>query len=523
MNSESMDERRTLGWVLVAAAAVRTAFGIIMAIDAYLKWQPAFAAHYVGYLQNAMKAQPAWLAPWFSFWLRLVIQHTDFFVLATRLIETAIAVGLLLGFARRVTYIAGALFSLLIWSTAEGFGGPYTSGATNLGPALVYALVFVMIALFERLLGSTPYSLDYYISRKFPRWRSLAEWAPRHVWQRPPPILDWDHQLAAIGAVIVALVFALVSLGSATATKASPPTPQNAAAAVSPLSIVSGAPVAHPAPAALPPLISNGDSASVNLAATDTTVEIASGVQYQAWTFGGTVPGPILHVRQGQTVNVSFVNNGNMTHSIDFHAAQIDPSVAYRSVNPREKVEFSFVARTPGAFVYHCGTPPVLQHIGNGMYGAIIVDPAQPLPPADVSYVLVQSEWYTQQVSGTLMSGDYEKMLSVTPDEVVFNGIAFQYNDHPLTAKVGQRIRLYVIDAGPNLASSFHIIGGMFAAVYPDGDANHALTGVSTYPISPGQGVVFDAIMEQPGKYPIVDHAMRDMTIGAAGLLHVTQ
>jgi nitrite reductase (NO-forming) len=522
MNSESVEER-TLAWLIVAAAGVRAAFGIVMAIDAYLKWQPAFAAHYVGYLQNAMKGPPLWLAHWFNFWLRIVVQHTSFFVLATRLIETAIAIGLLLGLARRITYAAGALFSLLIWSTAEGFGGPYTSGATNLGPALVYTLVFVAVALFDRILGSTPYSLDYYISRRFPRWGALAEWAPRRVWQRSPPALGLDHQLAAIGAIVVALVFALSTLGSATATKASPPTPENAAAAVSPLSIASGAPVAHPVPAALPPLIGNGDTVSVTLIGTDATVEIASGVQYSAWTFGGTVPGPIVHVRQGQTVNVTFVNNGNMTHSIDFHAAQIDPAVAYRSVNPREKVEFSFIARTPGAFVYHCGTPPVLQHIGNGMYGAIIVDPAQPLPPADVSYVLVQSEWYTQQVSGTLMSGDYEKMLNVTPDEVVFNGIAFQYNSHPLTAKVGQRIRLYVVDAGPNLPSSFHIIGGMFAVVYPDGDANHALTGVSTYPIGPGQGVVFEAIMQQPGKYPIVDHSMRDMMLGAAGVLSVTQ
>lgn len=185
-----------------------------------------------------------------------------------------------------------------------------------------------------------------------------------------------------------------------------------------------------------------------------------------------------------------------MTHSIDFQAAQIDPAVAYRPVNPHEEVEFSFVARTPGAFIYHCGTPPVLQHIANGMYGAIIVDPAQPLPPADVNYVLVQGEWYAQQVSGTQMSGDYQKMLNVMPDEVVFNGVAFQYNDHPLTAKVGQRVRLYVVNAGPNLSSAFHIIGGMFAAVYPDGDSNHALAGVSTYLIALGQGVVFDTIMQ---------------------------
>ena len=221
-------------------------------------------------------------------------------------------------------------------------------------------------------------------------------------------------------------------------------------------------------------------------------------------------------------MHVKFVNNGTMMHSIDFHAAQVAPDVAYRSINPGAQIEFSFVAKTPGAFIYHCGTPPVLQHIGNGMYGAIIVDPTQPLPPADVSYVLVQSEWYTQQVEGTMMTGDYNKMLSMTPDEVVFNGIAFQYNDQPLTAKVGQRVRLYVIDAGPNLSSAFHIIGGMFAAVYPDADPNHALTGVSTYPIAPGQGVIFDAIIPAPGKYPIVDHSMRDMTIGAAGLLSIT-
>jgi nitrite reductase (NO-forming) len=520
MDSESANETRTLAWLIVAAAGVRAAFGVVMAVDAYLKWQPAFAAHYVGYLQNAAKAQPLWLAPWFNFWLRIVIQHTDFFIFATRLLETAIAIGLLLGLARRVTYIIGALFSLLIWSTAEGFGGPYTAGATNLGPALVYALVFIAAALFERMLGSTPYSLDYYIGRRFPKWGSLVEWAPKRIWQRSSPALNLDHQLAAIGAIIVALVFALATLGSA--SSGSPPTPENAAAAVSPLSIASTAPVAHAAPATLPPLIGNGEAVSVTLVATDATVEIASGVQYRAWTFGGTVPGPVLHVRQGQSVNLTFINNGTMTHSIDLHAAQVAPNVAYRSVNPHEKVEFSFVAQVPGAFLYHCGTYPVLQHIANGMYGAIIVDPAQPLPAADASYVLVQGEWYSQQVSGTQMSGDYNKMMNVTPDEVVFNGVAFQYNDHPLSAKVGQRVRLYVVDAGPSLPSSFHIIGGIFTAVYPDGDATHALTGVSTYPIAPGQGAVFDAIMQQPGKYPIVDHSMRDMMIGAVGVLNVT-
>lgn len=515
---KSNAETASTAWLIVAAAALRTAFGVFMSIDAWLKWQPGFAAHYVGYLQNAASAQPRWLEGWFHMWLRLVTMHTGFFITTTRLIETAIAIGLLLGLARRMIYFAGALFSLLIWSTAEGFGGPYTSGATNVGPALVYALVFVAAALFEHLLGRNPYSLDYYIGRRFPKWASIVEWAPKRSAQ-PPPALGWDQQMGVIGGIIVILVLALATLGSA--RTALPPTPQNAAAAVSPLSIVSGAPLARAYSPVLPPLIGNGNVVAVTIESKDTTIEIASGVQYRAWTFNGTVPGPILHVRQGQTVNVTFVNHGTMQHSIDLHAAQVAPNVAYRSVNPGQKLEFSFVAEVPGAFIYHCGTPPVLQHIANGMYGAIIVDPIEPLPPADVSYVLVQSEWYTAQAEGTLMTGDYDKMMSVRPDEVVFNGIAFQYNDHPLTAKVGQRVRLYVIDAGPNLSSAFHIIGGMFAAVYPDGDATHALTGVSTYPIAPGQGVVLDMIMPHPGKYPIVDHSMRNMAIGAAGELHV--
>lgn len=517
---QSKEETGPAAWLIVAAAGVRAAFGVIMAVDAWLKWQPAFAAHYVGYIQNAANAQPAWLAPWFNFWLRVVPPNADFFISATRIIETAIALGLLLGLARRLTYSLGVLFSLLIWATAEGFGGPYTAGATNLGPALVYALVFIALILFARLLGSTPYSLDYQIGRRFPIWGTWMEWAPKRIWQRTPPILAWPHQLAAIAAIALALLVALGTLDSA--VNAAPPTPEKAAAAVSPLAIASTAPIARAAPAVLPPLIGDGDSVAVTITASDANVEIASGVQYHAWTFNGTVPAPVLHVRQGQTVNITFINNGTMSHSIDFHAAQVDPATAFRSALPGGRVEVSFVAQVPGAFIYHCSTAPVLLHIGNGMYGAIIVDPAQAFPPADVSYVLVQGEWYSQQKSGKLMTGNYDKMLAVTPDEVVFNGIAFQYEDHPLTAKVGQRTRIYFVNAGPNLFSSFHIIGGMFETVHPDGDPKHALSGVSTYTVGPGQGVVFDTVMPHPGKYLFVDHSMRSMMIGAEGVLEVT-
>jgi nitrite reductase (NO-forming) len=185
----SKAEMASRAWLIVAAAALRTAFGVLMAIDAYLKWKPGFAAHYVGYLQNAAALQPRWLEGWFHMWLRLVAMNTGFFISATRFIETAIAIGLLLGLARRATYFVGALFSLLIWATAGGFGGPYTAGATNLGPALIYALVFMAAALFEHLLGRNPYSLDYYISRRYPKWASLMEWAPKRPVQ-PPPALD---------------------------------------------------------------------------------------------------------------------------------------------------------------------------------------------------------------------------------------------------------------------------------------------------------------------------------------------
>jgi nitrite reductase (NO-forming) len=220
-------------------------------------------------------------------------------------------------------------------------------------------------------------------------------------------------------------------------------------------------------------------------------------------------------------VNVVFTNHGTMQHSVDFHAAMTPPSLHFVDIQPGESIKFSFVAKVPGAFVYHCGTPPVLLHMGNGMYGAIIVDPAEPLPPADKSYVLVQGEWYTQQISGNVMGPDFGKMTKEQPDEVVFNGAAFQYRDHPLAAEPGKRVRLYMVNAGPSLWSSFHVIGAIFDKVYPDGDAAHALSGVSTYTVGPGAGAVFDLVIPDAGHYAFVDHSMAHMSLGAVGILNV--
>ena len=506
-------------WPAVAAAALRVAFGVVWAVGAALTWAPDFAVNYVGYLHNAANGQPAWLAGWFSMWIDLVTPNAALFVWMTRIIETAIALALLAGFARKILYVAGVLFSLLVWSTAEGFGGPYTVGANNMGTAISYVLIFVALIAINARGGRSPYSLDFLIEQRWPGWRRFAEWGGDEALAREPQRLPWRVQILAMLGVVILVVLLIGGLHSTLNVKS--PSPTAAAAAVSPLALAASTPIAAPRDAHLPPLIGTGDSVAVELVVTNDKVEIANGVNYQAWTYGGVVPGPIIHVRQGQTVNVTLVNHGTMEHSIDFHAAETEPNLNYIDIKPGKTLKFSFVANVPGAFVYHCETQPILLHVSNGMYGVLVVDPKTPLPAADVSYVIEQSEWYTQQVSGRLMGPNYEKMLTERPDEVVFNGVAFQYREHPLTATAGKRIRIYFVDAGPNLWTSFHVIGSMFDKVYPDGDPAHALTNVSTYTVGPGAGAIFDLMIPKPGKYAFVDHDMAHLMIGAVGVIDV--
>ncbi|HET7300319.1 MAG TPA: multicopper oxidase domain-containing protein, partial [Oleiagrimonas sp.] len=493
------------------------AFGLIWVVNAAFVWTSGFAAHYVGYLHNAAQGQPDWSSWWFDFWIALVTPHAGLFIWLTRIIETLLALTLLLGIGRRTVYLAGALFSLLVWSTAEGFGGPYAVGAANMGAGIVYVLVFIALIVINSRTHGSPYSVDYYLERRWPGWRRIAEWRSDPLPVEIHPV-SWRVQAPVLLGIALLVFFLAAGLHSSLHVKS--PSPAAAAAAVSPLSLASSKPVPKPRDARLPP-IEPGDSVDVHIVATDETVAIASGVQYKAWTFGGMVPGPVIHVRQGQTVNVTFTNKGMMQHSIDFHAAVTPPNLHYKDIMPGESLTFSFVANTPGAFLYHCGTAPVLLHIGNGMYGALIVDPAKPLPPAEESYVLVQGEWYTQQVAGTLMGGDYQKMLDERPDEVVFNGVAFQYKDHPLPVTAGKRVRLYLVNAGPDLWSSFHVIGAIFDKVYPGGDPAQAVSGVSTYSVGPGAGAVFDLVIPEPGEYAFVDHDMAHAVIGAQGILDV--
>lgn len=522
MPRNTLRSRVSRAWPGAATGGLRVAFGVIWALSAALTWRAQFAQHYVGYLHNAAAGQPAWLAGWFDMWIGLVTPNAALFIWLTRALETIIAFGLLAGFARKSIYIGGILLSLLVWSTAGGFGGPYTVGATNMGAALAYVLIFVALIGIDNREGRSPYSLDFFIEKRWPQWRYLAEWGGREALEREPRALPWAAQVPAMIGIAILVIFLIGGLNSSFNVK--PPTPEFAAAAVTPLALAANEmPPQRYYDASLPPLAGTGSSVNVQLIASDQTVYIADGVKYRAWTFGGTVPGPILHVREGQTVHVTFTNRGDMLHSIDFHAAQIAPNLHFEDIMPGESIHFSFVARVPGVFIYHCGTAPVLAHIANGMFGAIVVSPKKSLPAAAKSYVIVQNEWYTRQISGPLMGQNFSKMASAEPDEVTFNGIAFQYTERPLLAEAGERVRIYFVNAGPSLWSSFHVIGEIFDKVYPGGDPAQFVSNVSAYSVGPGQGVIFDLVFDHPGVYPFVDHSMAHLHKGAQGLFRVTR
>jgi nitrite reductase (NO-forming) len=271
------------------------------------------------------------------------------------------------------------------------------------------------------------------------------------------------------------------------------------------------------------PAVSDQRTLALTLEAKDAIQEVAAGIQYRAWTYGGTVPGPVIHMRQGDTMNFKFLNNGALGHSIDFHAAQLDWAVNYRTIDVGQSLEFQWTADLPGAFMYHCGTPPVLHHIGNGMYGAIIVEPENGYQqPADREYWLVQSEFYLQPAGENAWTGDIDKMKLVRPDFLAFNGTAFQYKDNPLAGKVGERIRFHVVNAGPTLWSAFHVIGAMFDVVYMDDNPRNPLYGLQTHSIPPGGGATCDLVIGKPGKYPIVSHSFAYTELGVVGVLDVT-
>jgi nitrite reductase (NO-forming) len=232
-------------------------------------------------------------------------------------------------------------------------------------------------------------------------------------------------------------------------------------------------------------------------------------------------------VREGDLVRIKVVNKSPMPHSIDFHAARIPANIAYRMINPGDTISFEFTARDPGAYMVHCGTPPVTMHIMQGMYFAIIVDPKDGWgTKADKEFVLVQSEFYAKKDSATGgVVPDWQAAMAKTASYVVFNGRAGQYKDTPLHVDVGDRVRLFVVNAGPSFNSDFHVVGAVFDRVYPDGNPDHVLEDVQTYMVPAGGGAVFETVFDKnasgEGLYPFVTHSFADAEKGAVGIIQV--
>jgi nitrite reductase (NO-forming) len=254
--------------------------------------------------------------------------------------------------------------------------------------------------------------------------------------------------------------------------------------------------------------------------AAEVPIQIAPDVVVAAWTFESNVPGPTVRCRVGDTVEFTLTNRGKIPHSMDFHAAQIDPKGAFRSVVPGESVSFTFRPKYAGAFQYHCGSAPVLMHIGTGMYGALIVDPPAPLPPAK-EFVLVQSEYYLTDPHDGVRAFDYNKMLATMPDYVVFNGRPSQYIADPIRVKVGDRVRFYLVSAGPTHPCHFHVVGEQFDRVYLGAPPEVPIRGVQTFSVPAGGGMVFELVCDIAGEFPFVNHGFGHGQKGAIGFLVV--
>ncbi|MGI8496224.1 MAG: multicopper oxidase domain-containing protein [Gemmatimonadaceae bacterium] len=268
------------------------------------------------------------------------------------------------------------------------------------------------------------------------------------------------------------------------------------------------------------PVASTTGRVQLHWHARDARVRINSDTVVAAWTFEGDLPGPIVHCRVGDTVEFTLTNDVDVPHSMDFHAARIDPKTAFRSVPKGQSVSFTFKPKYAGAFMYHCGTAPVLMHIGSGMHGAIIVSPREPLPHAR-EFVLVQSEFYLAEPANGVRAFDYPKMLSTMPDYVTFNGRPNQYVKDPIRVKVGDRVRFWVVAAGPTHPSHFHVVGGQFDTVYLGAPPSNAIRGVQTWSVPAGGGMCFELQCDLPGEFPFVNHGFGHGQKGSIGILSV--
>ncbi|HEY5978405.1 MAG TPA: multicopper oxidase domain-containing protein [Microlunatus sp.] len=252
----------------------------------------------------------------------------------------------------------------------------------------------------------------------------------------------------------------------------------------------------------------------------DVVREVAPGVTQRLWTYDGTAPGPVLHGRVGDRFEITLVNDGSVGHSIDFHAGTLAPQRPMRTLSPGQSLTYRFRATRAGVWMYHCSTMPMSAHIANGLFGAVVIEPPH-LPRVDRSYLLVQSELYLGDQGGEV---DVTKLAAEDPDLVVFNGFANQYDHATLTARVGERVRIWVLDAGPNRPTSFHVVGGQFDTTYAEGAylLRRGEGGAQSLGLQAAQGGFVELTFPEPGDYPFVSHLMIDAERGAHGMFRVT-
>ena len=278
---------------------------------------------------------------------------------------------------------------------------------------------------------------------------------------------------------------------------------------------------------------------TVRLDTTHKIVEIAPGVKFSAWTFGGQVPGPTVRARVGDRIRFSMTNRSDetvaapavtaapMMHSMDFHAAMVSPQDKYRSIAPGQTIEFEFTLNYPGIFMYHCGTPMILEHIASGMYGTVIVEPRNGYPTkADREYVVVQSEFYAkpepgkQKIDGApLYVLDGERLRAAQPTHTVFNGVYNGMVRDPLPAKPGERVRMYVLNVGPSRTSSFHVVGTIFDRVWLEGNPDNQMRGMQTVLLGSSNSAIVEYLIPEEGSYIMVDHHFANASQGAIGLV----
>ena len=253
-------------------------------------------------------------------------------------------------------------------------------------------------------------------------------------------------------------------------------------------------------------------------------IPIGSGLSYPAWTYNGTVPAPLMRVQQGDDVEITLINHTTEAHGIYTHAAQLNDEsfAAPLGVN---HLSYRFTAQFPGVFDYHCTAEPVLDHIADGMYGMMIVDPKNGWPNGKArEVILVQGEFYGTPDAHGAIRPDHSKMVEGQPDFVVFNGRIGRYDvGHPIPIKVGELVRIFFINIGPNLFSDFHVVGSLFSTVYRSGNPADSLHDIQTFEVGPGDGAVFEFRVYHSGTYMFMDHAMGHAYKGAMGIFRAAQ